>query len=682
MHPASLIGQVLDQKYRIESQLGQGGMGAVYVATHLGTKRPVALKVIIPQYMAYSEFVERFRREAEAAGRLCHPNVVNVTDFGFADFGKDRITYLVMEYLQGCTLGEVLREESKLRLEFVINIVEQICAAVEEAHSQGIIHRDLKPDNIWLEPDIQGNYTVKILDFGLAKLEDEIAPINSLKDNSLYNIVIPNNTNNSLATVAQRGNTLSQLQESKTSIQPLVDKSSSSNVANLPVSDNDEVATHIQLSNPESNSEQTQKNNLHLTKKQSSEQLTRIGSILGTPIYMSPEQCRGEQLDGRSDIYSLGVMVYEMLVGETPFKGNLDLLINQHLTVLPDSLRKKRPDVPKAVDKLVMSALAKTPSERPANAAAFARALRSASEGTFALFRQAFGFYSEYFPQIFRLSVASYLIVIILAILLSISAANSEGSVSLQLNQEGFSKRNISSNIQLVAIFVTAIFYGFGHLVAAIISQLVFVEKLTQLKFFPLRSIQINIRKTIKKYLRPVLRTVIPLIIITSLGYILLIIPGIIINIYCLLVFPVLVIEKRQGFAALKRSKELISRVPATAFLTFLLMFAVPFLVATVIEAPAMELKLIKVKSLALDALVNSIASLLELLPIILINPLVYIMTILIYFKALHLGGETLTESSLQAIEEDAPPAKWQKLVQERFRIRNRSTISNKPKSL
>ncbi|MBL8194707.1 MAG: protein kinase, partial [Blastocatellia bacterium] len=80
MHPASLIGQVLDQKYRIESQLGQGGMGAVYVATHLGTKRPVALKVIIPQYMAYSEFVERFRREAEAAGRLCHPNVVNVTD--------------------------------------------------------------------------------------------------------------------------------------------------------------------------------------------------------------------------------------------------------------------------------------------------------------------------------------------------------------------------------------------------------------------------------------------------------------------------------------------------------------------------------------------------------------------------------------------------------------------------
>ncbi len=682
MHPASLIGQVLDQKYRIESQLGQGGMGAVYVATHLGTKRPVALKVIIPQYMAYSEFVERFRREAEAAGRLCHPNVVNVTDFGFADLGKDRIAYLVMEYLQGCTLGEVLKEESKLRLEFVINIVEQICAAVEEAHSQGIIHRDLKPDNIWLEPDIQGNYTVKILDFGLAKLEDEIAPINSLKDNSLYNVIVPNNISNSLATVAQGSNSLSQLQESKTSIQPSVNNTNNNNVANSLVSDNDEVATHIQLSNPASNSEKTQKNNLHLTKRQSSEQLTQIGSILGTPIYMSPEQCRGEQLDGRSDIYSLGVMVYEMLVGETPFKGNLDLLINQHLTVLPDSLRKKRPDVPKAVDKLVMSALAKTPSKRPTNAAAFARALRSASEGTFALFRQAFGFYSEYFPQIFRLSVASYLIVIILAILLSISAATSEGSVSVQLNQEGFSKRNISSNIQLVAIFVTAIFYGFGHLVAAIISQLVFVEKLTQLKFFPLRSIKINIRKTIKKYLRPVLRTVIPLIIITTIAYLLLIIPGIIVNIYCLLVFPVLVIEKRQGFAALKRSKELISRVPATAFLTFLLMFAVPFLAATVIEASVIELKLIKVESLALDALINSIASLLELLPIILINPLIYIMTILIYFKALHLGGETLTESSLQAIEEDAPPAKWQKLVQERFRVRNRSTISNKPKSL
>src|SRR5438309_840103 len=115
---AQLIGQVLDDKYRIEKQLGQGGMGAVYLATHLGTKRPVALKVIAPQFMAYPEFVARFKREAEAAGSLCHHNVVNVTDFGFAnidsDDGSERIAYLVMEYLDGCTLGEVLAEEKRL----------------------------------------------------------------------------------------------------------------------------------------------------------------------------------------------------------------------------------------------------------------------------------------------------------------------------------------------------------------------------------------------------------------------------------------------------------------------------------------------------------------------------------------------------------------------------------------
>src|SRR5918992_3516971 len=100
-----LIGEVLDDKYRIEKELGRGGMGAVYLATHLGTDRPVALKVITPQFMMEGEFVERFRREAKAAGRLRHPNVVDVTDFGFAGHGAGRVAYLVMEYLDGCTLA-------------------------------------------------------------------------------------------------------------------------------------------------------------------------------------------------------------------------------------------------------------------------------------------------------------------------------------------------------------------------------------------------------------------------------------------------------------------------------------------------------------------------------------------------------------------------------------------------
>jgi tRNA A-37 threonylcarbamoyl transferase component Bud32 len=158
--------------YEIESILGKGGMGSVYLATHLGTGRPVAVKVITPQFMMNDEFVERFRREAKAAGRLHHPNVVNVTDFGFARVDGERIAYLVMEYLDGCTLAEVLAEESQLPIDWVVDIIEQTSSAVEEAHQQGIIHRDLKPDNIWLEPNRRGGYTVKVLDFGLAKLGD------------------------------------------------------------------------------------------------------------------------------------------------------------------------------------------------------------------------------------------------------------------------------------------------------------------------------------------------------------------------------------------------------------------------------------------------------------------------------------------------------------------------------
>src|ERR1051325_7318115 len=98
----NLIGQTLDCKYQLDKQLGQGGVGAVYLATHLGTKRPVALKVIAPRFMANEEFVERFRREAEAAGRLRHPHVVNVTDFGFAHVNRERVAYLVMESLDVC----------------------------------------------------------------------------------------------------------------------------------------------------------------------------------------------------------------------------------------------------------------------------------------------------------------------------------------------------------------------------------------------------------------------------------------------------------------------------------------------------------------------------------------------------------------------------------------------------
>src|SRR5215510_13244432 len=213
-------------------------MGEVYRATHLGTKRTVAVKVIHPQLSAHDQFVARFRREAEAAGRLRHPNVVDVTDFGIAHTGNGPVAYLVMEYLDGCTLAEIVSEEGALPIAWVIDRLEQVCAAVEEAHRAGIIHRDPKPDNIWLEPNGRGGYTVKVLDFGLVKLgqQDEISRGSTQINADLFSV-------------------------------------------------SEESATLIK-----------------------SDSLTAIGWVMGTPAYMSPEQCRGEHLDTCSDIYSLGVV--------------------------------------------------------------------------------------------------------------------------------------------------------------------------------------------------------------------------------------------------------------------------------------------------------------------------------------------------------------------------------------
>ena len=184
-------GQTLDGKYQMTRELGRGGMGTVYLATHLGTERPVAVKIISPQFMQRAEFVERFRREARAAGRLRHPNVVNVTDFGFCRYEDGQVAYLVMEYLDGCTLGEILEEEKNLPVGWTLDILEQVCSAVHEAHEQGIIHRDLKPDNIWLEPNQRGGYTVKVLDFGIAKLEEHDASPRTGENIPLHSLSTP-----------------------------------------------------------------------------------------------------------------------------------------------------------------------------------------------------------------------------------------------------------------------------------------------------------------------------------------------------------------------------------------------------------------------------------------------------------------------------------------------------------
>ncbi|MGH9767463.1 MAG: protein kinase domain-containing protein, partial [Blastocatellia bacterium] len=144
--------------------------------------------------------------------------------------------------------------------------------------------------------------------------------------------------------------------------------------------------------------------------------LTRFGSLMGTPLYMSPEQCRGQRLGPQSDIYSLGVVAYQMLSGRLPFTGEMDAVIKAHLEAPPPPLKEVSPKTPKKIATLIMSALAKDPSERPPSAAAFASALRARAEGTGALLRRSFALYSEHFHTFIKVSALSYLPAIILTL--------------------------------------------------------------------------------------------------------------------------------------------------------------------------------------------------------------------------------------------------------------------------
>ncbi|HTK26682.1 MAG TPA: serine/threonine-protein kinase, partial [Pyrinomonadaceae bacterium] len=340
MGSTDFIGQTLDEKYSVERELGRGGMGTVYLATHLGTERPVAVKIIAPQFMKRAEFVERFRREARAAGRLRHPNVVDVTDFGLAETINGRVAYLVMEYLDGCTLGEILEEEKNLPVAWTLDILEQVCSAVQEAHTQGIIHRDLKPDNIWLEPNQRGGYTVKVLDFGIAKLEESMAvdaeSVGLLS--TARSQARPTNAGIEYdETVVEGGSPTLFTEASTIALAPEIgseDKTALFSDLRTISSDSAVVGTRV-ISDELGGSPST------APAITSTTDLTRVGAVLGTPLYMSPEQCRGDKLDARSDIYSIGVIAYQMLSGNTPFSGDFTDVMEAHRVEQPPDLEAK-----------------------------------------------------------------------------------------------------------------------------------------------------------------------------------------------------------------------------------------------------------------------------------------------------------------------------------------------------
>ncbi len=281
-----LIGAAVDNgEYRIIERIGVGGMGSVYKAEQPSMNRLVAIKVLHPRYASREDLVSRFRREARAMSQLSHPNTARVYKFGQL---TDGAAYFVMDYMEGKNLAHVVRAEGAMDPDRAINIMIQVCGALDEAHRAGIIHRDLKPENIFLTNQAGTADFPKVLDFGLAKVSEK-----------------------------QMG--------------------------------------------------------------RGSMMLTQQGMVFGTPEFMSPEQTQGETLDRRSDIYSLGLILYELLTGKLPFDAVKPVdIMRAHVHEAPIPLNRRVPGkrFSRDLEAALQKAMAKRPEDRFETAIELAQALR------------------------------------------------------------------------------------------------------------------------------------------------------------------------------------------------------------------------------------------------------------------------------------------------------------------
>ncbi len=618
MNYESVIGQTLDNKYNIGRELGRGGMGTVYLATHLGTERPVAVKVIAPQFMRRPEFVERFRREARAAGRLRHPNVVDVTDFGFAETTEGRVAYLVMEYLDGCTLGEILDEERNLPVAWTLDILEQVCSAVQEAHEQGVIHRDLKPDNIWLEPNQRGGYTVKVLDFGIAKLEAAPNVEITSADGAGY-IASRTRTGKAIVTVtdAVGGNTIHEsiaptlIQDNETLALDKAAGSESDTVIqftgdgdfSVPVNGESVSAAALhgdeQIPQAEATDDQCGKGEV------ATRELTRVGAVLGTPLYMSPEQCRGEKLDVRSDVYSLGIIAYQMLSGTTPFTGEFSGVMECHKSSPPPPLRVKK--VRRKLKAVILSSLAKDPADRPQTAEAFATKLRSRSEGIFGLLRRAGMIYTEHVGKFLLLSAIFHIPMFLLTITLVV--------ISFLRINEAISELSGKLFTGITATLLTIATALFTYIITGTITWIVVQSLAVPLRPIRVRNALKEARGKWKSFgLTGLLSTlmavfagiaafiVVALVLFLPLwaifgfggasigvsvgsGIFAAMLGFFAVSILLMLSVPIVMMEGSRGFPALRRSRELVRRSFVTATAAFLTMFLIPVFAAGLMSA-------------------------------------------------------------------------------------------------
>ena len=273
----TLVGQLLDDRFHVEAEIGAGGMGTVYRAVQEPIGRPVALKILRREHADDPGAVRRFFHEAKIVSKLRHPNTVTLFDFG--QFGEGQL-FIAMELMTGASLEQAARDRS-LSLNEILGIGRQICQALGEAHGAGIVHRDLKPQNIFIDV-VGGDSVVKVLDFGIAKMKDAKA------------------------------------------------------------------------------------------------NLTLTGMVFGTPAYMSPQQAQGFEIDHRSDIYSLGVLLFELICGRLPFQGDqaVKVAMAHILQPVPSLAEHARyAPLPPGLSDLVEAMMAKEVEERPESAEAVDRAL-------------------------------------------------------------------------------------------------------------------------------------------------------------------------------------------------------------------------------------------------------------------------------------------------------------------
>jgi len=258
-----MTNRVLDQRYELLERVGGGGMADVYKAQDRLLDRPVAVKILHAQFQSDEEFIEKFHREAQAAARLSHPNIVNIYDVGAS--GDDH--YIVMEYVPGRTLKELIQQRGHLAPEEALTITGEIAEALAHAHANGLVHCDIKPHNILM----MNGQTAKVADFGIARAVTEST-------------------------------------------------------------------------------------------------MTYSGNVIGSVHYFSPEQAKGTMITPKSDVYSLGVVLYEMLTGELPFTGENPVSIAmKHLQDEPTPVRRIDPDIPPVVEALVSRMMAKDPAMRPSS---------------------------------------------------------------------------------------------------------------------------------------------------------------------------------------------------------------------------------------------------------------------------------------------------------------------------